>query len=97
LAVAAGSKNELAIGFEGGDWHTHPDLLASWLAVPESEAVERFISLVIADNLPIIMSTDGGKTTDPWVSDNLPAVLSDYGASNCRLRYWSGASVSLGG
>ena len=92
LLVQAGVDGEIAVGFEGGEWHTHPDLLADILQVPEQEAVAEFISRLHADEIPIVVSTDGGVTVDPWVSDNLEATLSSVG-SKCILRYWSGAEV----
>jgi hypothetical protein len=89
LVVQRGAKGELAVGFDGHDWHTHPDVLAAWLGVPEHLALERFIELLTSNALPIIESTDGGKTFEPWVSDNLAETLRAYGSHNCRLRYWS--------
>jgi hypothetical protein len=35
LAVEIGIGDEVAIGFEGGSWHTHPDLLSQWLDLPQ--------------------------------------------------------------
>lgn len=93
LAVAIEGNGDMVVGFEGGEWHTHPDLLAHWLSVPEEQAVHRFVEMLQSDQLPIVMSTDGGLTPDPWVSDNLEQTLSLYGRSNCVLRYWSGTSV----
>ena len=92
LLVHVGADGETAVGFEGGDWHTHPELLAAMLQVSEKEAVAEFISKLQADAIPIVVSTDGGVTVDPWVSDNLEATLSMFG-SECLLRYWSGAEV----
>ena len=92
LLVSVGADGQTAIGFEGGEWHTHPDLLASMLHVPEERAVAEFIARLQADEIPIVESTDGGATVDPWVSDNLEATLSAFGA-DCVLRYWSGAKV----
>jgi hypothetical protein len=93
LLVQVGADGETAIGFEGGYWHTHPDLLAVMLQVPEQEAVAAFVSRLQADEIPIVVSTDGGVTVDPWVSDDLEATLSSFG-SGCVLRYWSGAEVA---
>jgi hypothetical protein len=90
LQVAVGDKGEIAIGFEGGEWHTHPDLLSQWLAVPEQEAIDRFVK---SDGLPIILSTDGGETTEPWVSDSLPDTIRLFGIDNCLMRYWSVENV----
>lgn len=94
LVVLQSEGGDIAVGFEGANWHTHPDLLALWLGVPERGAVSRFIELLLADQLPIIASTDGGHTFEPWVSDNLEATLRVYGAENCVLRLWSGGSVA---
>jgi hypothetical protein len=92
LLVRKALDGDIAVGFEGGEWHTHPDLLADMLQVSETEAVAEFISRLHADEIPIIVSTDGGVTVDPWVSDNLEATLSSF-RSKCVLRYWSGAEV----
>jgi len=92
LLVHVGADGETAVGFEGGNWHTHPDLLAAMLGVPEEVAVKEFISRLQADDIPIVVSTDGGVTVDPWVSDNLEATLSMFGSARL-LRYWSGAVV----
>lgn len=94
LQVVKGDDGVIAVGFdEIGAWHMHPDLLASWLQVPEDSAVAKFLELVMADELPIIVSTDAGESFEPWVSDNLAATLDSYGRELCRLRYWSGREV----
>jgi hypothetical protein len=93
LAVVRGEAGEIAVGFEGGDWHTHPNILAGWLNVGEEQAVGDFIARLERDELPIIWSTDGGQTVDPWVSDNLEATVAAYGEHNTILRSWSGAPV----
>lgn len=95
LQVAVADDSEIAVGFTGGEWHTHPDLLSNWLSVPEQQAVARFVELVKDDRLPIIMSNDGGQTIDPWVSDNLSETLQYSGKEKCILRYWSGKVVVL--
>lgn len=87
LVIASGNDGEVAVGFNGSDWHTHPDIIASWLAIPEAEAIDHFVKAVTEDMLPTIMSTDGGVTTDPWVSDNLQATLEGNGTGQCILRY----------
>lgn len=92
LLVLVGADGQTAIGFEGSEWHTHPDLLADMLEVPEQRAVREFIARLRVDEIPIVVSTDGGVTVDPWVSDNLEATLSSFGSA-CVLRYWSGARV----
>ena len=90
LAVIRGNDGEISVGFEGGEWHTHPSLLAAWLGVPEAAAVEEFLARVQRDELPIVWSTDGGDTVEPWVSDNLSATIEIYGQTSCVIRVWSG-------
>jgi hypothetical protein len=94
LEVHRGADGRLAVGFAGeGAWHTHSDVLAAWLSVPEQEAVQAFIQRLLHDDLPIVMSTDSGETVEPWVSDDLSATLQYFGVDRCRLRYWSGREV----
>jgi len=90
LIAGIGNDGEKVVGFEGGNWHTHPDLIAYWLGVPESDAIRSFIDRVVRDELPIITSVDRGNTISPWISDNLPATLDSTGRTNCIVRYWSG-------
>jgi hypothetical protein len=90
LRVEAAEDGTEVLGFEGGDWHTHPDQLACWFGVPERDAVQFFLAELTNDRLPIVLSIDQGKTIDPWVSDNLRATLDAYGRHNCVLRTWSG-------
>lgn len=78
------------VGFEGGAWHTHPDLIAFWLGVPEGNAIRSFIDRVMRDELAIITSVNGGKTFDPQVTDDLSSTFDAFGRANCLVRYWSG-------
>ena len=89
LTIAIGRSGEVAVGFEGGDWHTHPDILATWLSVPLDQAVRRFVDMLQSDQLPILTSTDAGKTMNPWVSDNMEETVRMYGKENCIVRFWS--------
>lgn len=93
LVVSRGRAGELSVGFEDGNWHTHPDILAGLLNVDEGKAIDEFVARLERDELPIIWSTDGGRTIEPWVSDNLPATIAMYGEPNTVLRSWSGAPV----
>ncbi|RZT93587.1 hypothetical protein [Rivibacter subsaxonicus] len=94
LAVVEHEGGEVAVGFKGGEWHTHSDLLAEWLCVPAESAVSHFVELVLHDKLSIVVSTDRGLTLDPWVSDNLAETLRLFGPENCVLRYWSNARAT---
>ena len=94
LVVAEGADGEKAIGFEGSDWHTHADLVHYWLSIPKEKAIEQFIKAVIEDKLPIITSVDGGKTQNPWISDNLQQSIKVYGEENCHFRLWSQSTIS---
>ena len=60
------------------------------IALAESEAIRSFINRVVGDELPIIMSVNGGNTIQPRVTDDLIADLDFFGRANCIVRYWSG-------
>lgn len=96
VLVTRDADGEIAVGFDGGDWHTHPDLLALWLGVPEDVAVTHFLAMLRNDELPIVMSTNGGETIDPYVSDNLSETLRAFGPDRCVLRDWSGRKIDAG-
>lgn len=89
LQVQESDDGSIAVGFIGGDWHTHPDLIASWLGVNEDKAIEEFLNQITHDKFPIITSIDGGVTFDPWVSDNHVASVKCYGEKDCVVRFWS--------
>lgn len=93
LRIEIADDGTHVVGFKGGSWHTHPDILAGWLGVPEHEAVSLFVRYLTTDRLPILMSVDQGQTIDPWVSDNLAGTVEAHGAENCVLRKWSGMSL----
>jgi hypothetical protein len=94
LQVQEANDGSIVIGFIGSDWHTHPDLIASWLGVPESVAIQTFLSQLTNDKLPIIVSIDGGVTVEPWVSDDHEASVICYGKENCVVRFWSAATAN---
>ena len=56
LLVQVGADGETAIGFENGNWHTHPDLLADILQVPEHQSVAEFS--------PVIFTLDRMNTNE---------------------------------
>ena len=93
LVVQRGDDADVCVGFEGSNWHTHPDVLAPWLQVPEEQAVQKFIEAIESDQIPIVLSIDRGTTIDVWVSDDLQSTLSYYGHENCVLRFWSARQI----
>jgi hypothetical protein len=93
LMIVAGGQSDIAIGSQGDSWRTHPNILSVWLEVPEALGVGCFGELLKSDQLMIVLSTDGGRTIDPFVSHNLSRTFRLYGKSNCILRVWSGARV----
>ena len=89
LQIQVADDGSTSIGFIGGEWHTHTDLISSWLKVKEENAIEEFINQVIYNKLPIITSIDGGVSFEPWVSDNHAATVKYYGNNQCIARYWT--------
>ncbi len=94
LLVTEAKDGSIQLGFADSDWHTHPDIISSWLSVPESQAIETLLTQITTDQLPIIISTDGGVTIEPWISDNHQATLNYFGEENCIVRFWSGVSAN---
>ncbi|GEP12704.1 hypothetical protein [Methylobacterium gnaphalii] len=85
------SEDDFAIGFEGFDWHTHPDLLAGFYRQPHLEAVRRFIDEIVSDRLSVVIARRHGIIADIFVSfdpsseeDDLPEDVT------IELRTWSG-------
>ncbi len=61
-------------------------MLRHWIGVEEDVAVEKFISQLVSDRLPILLSSDGGETLSPWVSDDMAGTLKYFGKEHCVFR-----------
>ena len=94
LIVVEGQDGTIAVGFEGGVWHTHPDLISYWLPVAEAGAVQFLIDAIVCDQLPILFKARNGEIAEAWISDNLPETLRLYCEDEWSFRLWSSTAIS---
>jgi hypothetical protein len=91
LLVCASPDGDLALGFDGYEWHTHADILARLSGLDQTEAVRRFVDDLLSDRAVIVLWGVPGEVRDVWVSAD-PALDKDYATERetIELRYWSG-------
>lgn len=71
--VVDGDSDDTTIGLEFGDegqhssWHTHASILADLSALPEDEAVRRYVADLMEGRLVVAMLRRGGVVCDAWV------------------------------
>lgn len=98
LVVLKDETAGLTVGFEGGESHTHGDVLIGEyggigepIASP-SQAVERYVAEILADRMKIMVVRKEGVFVDAWA---LPyEVVDPHGqlaqGEELEIRYWSG-------
>jgi hypothetical protein len=91
LIVDADADGDLAVGFDGFQWHTHADLLASFSGLSEAEAVRRFVDDLLQDRSVIAVRRTAAEVRDVWISDEPEDDAADpIEGETIELRYWSG-------
>ena len=80
--------DDVILGFEGSDWHTHGDILASLFAVSVEHAVKRFVEDLLGDQSVIGVGSMDGVTPFIWVEDGFDYPDEEFAVER---RYWSGA------
>jgi hypothetical protein len=85
---------DTTLGFEEFAWHTHADLLASAMGVPQNQAVRRFVDDLIEGRTIIAIRSIGGEMRDAWITDDPHADLK-YKPDNeaVTFRLWDGSPV----
>jgi hypothetical protein len=89
--VVGRDEQDVSLGFEGYQWHTHASMIASALGTSEERAVSRFVSDLLCDHSIIAVSRIGGVIREVWISADPQSDLrykSD--AEVLEFRYWSG-------
>ncbi|HYE19339.1 MAG TPA: hypothetical protein VEA69_12895 [Tepidisphaeraceae bacterium] len=92
------TDGDWTIGFEGGDWHTHGDLLDAWgCDGPPDAATRRFVDDILASRREICVYLVNGRVADasvPSLHDDRPlhAAFAKYAAQKetLEVRYWDG-------
>ncbi|MEM7226910.1 MAG: hypothetical protein AAF495_28325 [Pseudomonadota bacterium] len=94
LVVVEDSGGNMTVGFEGGNWHTHPDLIRDWLPVGNRDAVQFLVEAIIGDQLPILFKASSGSSSNAWISDNLWQTLRCSDDGEWSFRFWSGTVIN---
>lgn len=94
--VVAGNDGDVTLEFDGFPWHTHAEILATLIGLPEAEAVRRYVADLVGGESVIVLWSVGGDLRDVWVSDD-PIKDAGYASTSyaepnesVALRYWDG-------
>ena len=103
LIVELAADGDWSIGFDGCEWHTHGDILASMhrAGTPEHAAPEKatrsFVDDILQSRLSIVVRRVHGKIRDVRMfeklnPDELNAAIAEYGEAGetGEARYWDG-------
>jgi len=87
--------DDVMVGFDGFQWHTHADLLTPAYGPTEEEAVANFVRDILEDRIVVAVARVAGEVREVWVSDD-PADEWKYVPADqaLELRYWHGAAWS---
>ncbi|MGX1785715.1 hypothetical protein ACWIGM_03200 [Bosea sp. NPDC055332] len=87
LAVDRADEGLISIGFQGFEWHTHPELLVGEYGPTAALALEAFKRALMGDELVIAIVRRDHRMVDVSVSDEPPFVSE---GETLEQRYWSG-------
>ena len=87
--------NDLAMGFEGYPWHTHPECLPSFSKSNPQEAVRQFVAELLSDQKVIGIVRKSGKIVDAWVADVPERDKYKPADEEIEFRYWSGQTCEI--
>ena len=91
VLIVDDEDGDVAVAFDGFEWHTHGDaLVGSFGATPEA-AVATFVEQILSDRLVIAVCSRDGAVSDVRVTDD-PATEQGYApvGEHILLRFWSG-------
>ncbi len=89
--VVCHEEQDISLGFEGFQWHTHADVLASEFGTSEELAVNRFVRDLLSDRSILVVSRIGDTIRDVWITADPQSDLR-YKSDDevLEFRYWSG-------
>ena len=95
--VVCHDEQDVSLGFEGFQWHTHADVLASEFGTSEELAVNRFVRDLLSDRSILVVSRIGGTIRDVWITADPQSDLR-YKSDDevLEFRYWSGERWKTG-
>jgi len=84
--VVSHEDDDITIGFDGFQWHTHGDVLAATYQLagatdltPEG-ATQRFVEDIVSNHAIIAVVKSGKRIRDVWVTDDVLSVKSRLGS-----------------
>jgi hypothetical protein len=82
--------DDIALGFDGFPWHTHPECIPPYNSTDWKPALRKYVDELLADHLVIGMRKIDGNLADAWVEE--APKLDKYKPANevIEYRYWSG-------
>jgi hypothetical protein len=82
--------DDIALGFDGYPWHTHPECLPPCNAKKWKPTVKKLVEDLLADRLVIGLCKRNGRLIDAWIVEE--PTLDKYKPADeeIEFRYWSG-------
>lgn len=84
VLVVDDTDGNLAVAFEGFEWHTHGDALVGSYGATEAEAIAEFVDQILSDRLAIAVCRRNGAMHDVRVTDD-PATEHEYAPAYSEL------------
>ena len=86
------NHDDISIGLDGFEWHTHADLLAQSAGELEEVAVRNFVDAILENRMVFVISRVAGAVLNIWITDD-PDCEWKYKSEHetIELRYWNGA------
>jgi len=88
--IIEGHGDDIALGFEGYPWHTHPECLPPYDSNNWKSTVRKFVEDLLADRLVIGLCRKNGHLTDAWVDESPEPDKYKPADEEIEFRYWSG-------
>jgi hypothetical protein len=82
--------NDIALGFDGFPWHTHPECLPPYDSKNWKFTVKKFVEDLLADRLVIGLCRKSGQLTNAWVVEKPAPDKYKPADEEIEFRYWSG-------
>lgn len=97
LVLLVSPEEQVTIGFQGCEWHTHGDVLATIYSLPGTEdltgeaAAQRFVEHVLDSRSVIAVLRVHGCVKDVWITEDIEAELRyAQPGEEIVFRYWDG-------
>jgi len=82
--------NDISLGFENFDWHTHADILASTTGLTEEKAVRQFVDDLLDNKQIIVVMKKENKIVQVWITeDPIGELKYQQDDEGLEFRYWN--------